>query len=120
MSARRDWATPARRAWCRMGGRQNWRGGIALGLLLALGGLDVRAAGWAIEAGIGAHVPGWSAPDYTTPNPLGIVELRREAGPWVFTLSHTSSLQGFPAVFDSPDEDGYGINQASMRYRFAW
>lgn len=116
MSTRRDYARAPRRT------SVNWRG-WALALCVAAGGLEAHAAecdGWSLEAGIEAHAAGLSAPDYTTPNPLGVVALRHTAGPWVVELSHTSSLQGFPRVFDSPDEDGYGINALSLRYRFAW
>lgn len=75
--------------------------------------------GFALEFGIGAHDPAIDGPEYTTPNALGIIEARYHSGPLVFAFTHTSSLQGFPAVFDSPDEQGYGANVLSVRYRWA-
>lgn len=74
--------------------------------------------GFALEAGIGAHDPGIDGPEHSTRNPLGIVEARYHAGPWVFAFTHSSSLEGFPAVFDSPSEHGFGSNVLSVRYRW--
>ena len=72
--------------------------------------------GFGLELGIGAHDPAIDGPEYTTPNALGIVELSYRNGRARFVLSHTSSLAGFPYVFDSPGEDGYGANVASVRW----
>lgn len=122
MSTRRDYATPARRAFCRHTAPST-RYGVGLAAVLVLTGLSANSKATCVDAlefKLGVHAASLSAPDYTTPNPLGIIEYRRECGSWVVALSHTSSLQGFPAVFDSPGEDGYGINQLSVGYRFAW
>lgn len=65
--------------------------------------------------GVGVHDPAFDGPEVTTSNPLGAagfgvgmdlsetVEIK--AG-----YEHFSSLRGFPDVFDSPGEDGYGFN----------
>lgn len=89
-------------------------------LAVALFPQSVAAAecgdGLRLEVGIGVHDPGIDGPEYTTRNPLGIVAARYHQGPWVFSFEHSSSLEGFPAVFDSPHEYGYGANVLSVRY----
>lgn len=96
----------------------------AWAVLVLLGSILQRAEacephGLAFEAGIGVHDPGFDGPEYTTRNPLGILEARYHAGPFVWAFTHTSSLEGFPAVFDSPNEHGYGSNVLSVRWRWA-
>lgn len=87
-----------------------------LSTLLAFCSL-AKAEGLSFALGLGVHAERLSAPDYTTPNPLGIAELRYTDGPLEYSLEHSSSLQGFPKVFSSPDENGYGINRATVRWR---
>ena len=127
-SARRAWIQQeARRQEYRRKSRRIWlaMGSICvlwMALIVALSVVGMRAVhagecdGFHAEVGIGVHAKSWDAPDYTTPNPLGMVELSYKYGRARWVLSHTSSLQGFPAVWDSPDEYGYGANVASMRW----
>jgi len=74
--------------------------------------------GFSLEVGAGMHDPAFDGPEYITQNPLGIIEGRYTRGPVVFSLAHTSSLEGFPMVWDSAHEDGNGANVLSVRYRF--
>lgn len=97
---------------------------MMMAALLVLSLVLISAPLWAaecgsgirLEVGIGAHDSGIDGPEYTTKNPLGIVAARYHTGPWVFSFEHTSSLEGFPAIFDSPSEYGYGANVLSLRY----
>jgi len=65
--------------------------------------------------GIGAYAKGLGRPEITTPQTLGAINLGMG---YEFEndvdvrlgFEHWSSLQGFPNVFDSPDEDGHGFN----------
>ena len=65
--------------------------------------------------GIGAYDRGAGNPEIDTPNALGAVNLGlgykfANDVDLKFGFEHWSSLQGFPAVFDSKDEDGRGFN----------
>lgn len=128
-----DFAHLNRRRWVRCYGagcradraqrRRDCIGAVVLFVLgVLLGGLSAQvigceSAGFSVHAGIGAHAKGLSAPDYVTPNPIGLIEARYTRGRYEWSLSHRSSLQGFPAVFDSPDEGGYGVNMVEFRVR---
>ncbi len=91
-------------------------------VFFVLGGQQVHAEcvpdGMVFEVGIGAHNPAIDGPEYITQNPLGIAAVRYYHGPFVYALEHTSSLEGFPKVFDSPNEHGYGANVLSVRYQW--
>lgn len=87
------------------------------GILWALPAL-ADCDGLSLDIGIGAHDPAIDGPEYTTRNALGIIEARYQAGPWAGVLSHTSSLEGWPAVWNSEHEHGYGANVLSVRYTF--
>ena len=65
--------------------------------------------------GIGAYSKGLGRPEIETPNALGAIQLGigKEFANNVdlrFGIEHWSSLQGFPNVFNSEDEDGHGFN----------
>lgn len=65
--------------------------------------------------GLGAYAKGLGRPEITTPNMLGAVEGGVGAAfdndvSLTLGIEHWSSLQGFPAVFNSKDEDGRGFN----------
>lgn len=74
--------------------------------------------GFEFEIGAGLHSESLDGPEYTTKNPLGIVAVKYNIDSWVVGLEHASSLQGFPDVFNSKDEHGYGANTLSVRYRW--
>jgi len=125
-----DKNSSARQAWIREEQADRKRLGMAgLGITLLLCMMLVLSVvawstsaqsgecdGFGLELGVGVHARGWDAPEYTTLNPLGIVELSYRNGRARFVLSHASSMEGFPRVFDSPSEDGYGANVASVRW----
>lgn len=73
--------------------------------------------GFSFEFGVGVHDPSIDGPEYITPNFLAMGDLRYTQGPFIVSLAHTSSLRGFPKVWDSPGEDGYGANVLSVRYK---
>lgn len=91
---------------------------IALACMAQPALAECTYTGWTLEFGIGAHDVSIDGPEYTTPNMLGNVELRYTTHPmkaWPYmsgiaSVSHTSSLRGFPDVWNSPGEDGYGAN----------
>lgn len=65
--------------------------------------------------GIGAYSRDMGNPEITTPNMLGDIELGigveySNNVDLKFGIEHWSSLQGFPNIFNSPDEDGRGFN----------
>lgn len=65
--------------------------------------------------GFGRYQSDWGDPEITTPNMLGNVSAKIG---YTFDnnvdlyaeVEHWSSMQGFPHVFNSPDEDGNGFN----------
>ena len=79
------------------------------------------------QLGAGVYDRDSASPDITTPNPLGYIgagigydfnkSLTMRGG-----YEHFSSLQGFPEVWNSPDEDGYGFNGFVIKIekRFYW
>ena len=65
--------------------------------------------------GVGAYSEGLGRPEITTPQWLGDIEVGVGVEydndvSLTFGVEHWSSLQGFPNVFNSPDEDGHGFN----------
>ena len=65
--------------------------------------------------GIGVYNKDWGSPEITTPQTLGAVNLGmgyefEDDLDVRLGFEHWSSLQGFPNVFNSPDEDGHGFN----------
>ena len=97
----------------------NWKFviGFWLVVIILFSITECIAEGFYTEIGLGVHDPAIDGPEYTTTNPLGIVAVGWESSKWKIQLEHTSSLEGFPRVFDSPSEDGYGSNVLSVRYR---
>ena len=86
-----------------------------------------EGAFFAGELGVGSYNRGYGEPEITTPNALGNVGFKLgytfdNDVDLFFHVEHWSSLQGFPAVFDSPDEDGRGFNaiwlKVEKRYYF--
>ena len=128
MDAPTDKNTSARQRWIqheqRRMNRARWRGVLQVvavwcvfvAVLITGVAHASECDGFGVEVGVGAHARGWDAPEYTTRNPLGTIELSYKRGRARFVLSHTSSLEGFPAVWDSPHEYGYGNNTASVRW----
>ena len=114
---RRDRAE-IRAAWLKIGaGLLAWLVIMAGGLYAAFADAAECGDGFRLEVGIGAHPRGLDGPEYTTLNPLGIIAARYQLGRFAFTFDHYSSMEGFPRVFDSPHEYGYGANVAGVRWR---
>jgi len=83
---------------------------------------EERGEGWFLggELGVGAYARDLGDPEITTPNGLGNISFEmgymwRNDVSLRFHAEHWSSLQGFPDVFNSPEEDGQGFNAVWLK-----